>query len=363
MKIEPGPRKGAVSVPASKSHEHRLLIANFLAGSRSRLKDAEGDNADIAATKRCLRELARGETEVLLDCGESGSTLRFLAPVAAALGKRATFIRSGRLAERPFKEYTALKPGVHTLAGDISSQFVTGLLFALPLLDGDSEVRFLTPLESRGYVDMTLEVIRKAGVEIGESSDGFSVRGGQRFSEQAHEAERDWSGAAFWYAMNALGSEIEIGPMPLSSRQPDRAIAEFTRGKLPERIDVSQFPDIFPVLSVVAAGTAQRTVFTGIKRLRLKECDRVAAMADVLARFGVAVEKDEERFAVEGTSGAFRGGEFSAWGDHRIAMSVAVGATRADSPVELDDPTCAAKSYPGFFSQFTPLAKSSGYLV
>ena len=357
MRIEPGLRTGKVEVPPSKSHEHRLLIANFLAGERGSLEPAEGDNADIAATKRCLRALAAGDDEPVLDCGESGSTLRFLAPLAAALGRRPKFVCSGRLGERPFREYASLKAGVHELPGGVSSQFATGLLFALPLMEGDSRIVFTSPLESRGYVDMTLDVIRRAGVEIEERGDGFSVRGGQRYSPQESAVERDWSGAAFWCAMNALGSEVDYGAMPQASLQPDRAVVRLARD-LPREIDVSQFPDIFPALAIVAAGIARRTRFTGIGRLRIKECDRVAAMADVLGRFGITVAETETDFTVDGTGGAFAGGgAFTARGDHRIAMAVAAGATRAEGAVELDDPGCAKKSYPGFFAQFLKLER------
>ena len=357
MKIDPGPRRGSVEVPPSKSHEHRLLIANFLAGSRDTLSPDDGDNADILATKRCLCALASGEKEPVLDCGESGSTLRFLAPLAAALGRRPEFVRAGRLGERPFREYTSLKAGVHELSGGVSSQFATGLLFALPLVEGDSRIVFTSPLESRGYVDMTLEVIRRAGVEIEERADGFAIRGGQRYSLQESAVERDWSGAAFWCAMNALGSEVDFGAMPKFSLQPDRAVEGLARD-LPREIDVSQYPDIFPALAVVAAGTGRRTRFTGIGRLRIKECDRVAAMSDVLGNFAVAHTATESDFTVDGTDGAFAGGGvFSARGDHRIAMAVAVGATRADGAVELDDHECARKSYPGFFAQFQNLER------
>ena len=352
--IEPGLRRGRVSVPQSKSHAHRLLIANFLAGDRECLADAAGDSADIIATKRCLRALGSGDPAPILDCGESGSTLRFLAPVAAALGRTPRFVRAGRLAERPFKEYATLASGVHELAGDVSSQFVTGLLFALPLLDGDSGIKFTTPLESRGYVDMTLSVLRRAGIGIAESAEGFSVKGGQRYRVQPCEVEGDWSAAAFWVAMNALGSEVAVDGLDGDSAQPDRAIAALLP-ELPETVDVSQCPDIFPVLTVAAAGRARRTIFTGIRRLRLKECDRVAAMEDVQRRFGVATEVSENRFVVLGTGAPFEGGDFCAFGDHRIAMSIAVGATVARAPVRIDNPECVAKSYPAFFRDFDSL--------
>ena len=392
MSIVPGARKGRVTVPRSKSHEHRLLIANFLAGIRrgkdtaapvegadsvERGKDTaapvEGadltgdaesfplrDNADIAATKRCLAALVTDDPTPELDCGESGSTLRFLAPVAAALGKRPRYIRRGRLAERPFKDYASLEPGVHELAGNVSSQFVTGLLFALPLLNGDSEIRFTSPLESRGYVDMTLRVIRKAGINVEETADGYRIAGNQKYLPQSAEVEGDWSGAAFWYGMNALGSDIGIDGLSADSAQPDRVIASLC-AKLPTEIDISQFPDNFPALAVVAAGTPQVTTFVNIARLRLKECDRVEAMREALERLGVHAQVERtggggERFVVTGTAEKFNGCGLRTFGDHRIAMAAAVAATRASGPVVIDNAECCAKSYPGFFEVLDSLS-------
>jgi len=362
--VMPGLRRGAVVAPPSKSHAHRLLIANFLSSlnqteairtSSFFLLPSSLDSADVLATKRCLRALAEPTATPVLDCGESGSTLRFLAPVAAALGKTPTFKCAGRLAERPFKPYPKLESGLHELAGNVSSQFVTGLLFALPLVKGDSQIRFTSPLESRGYVDMTLAVVRAAGVEVRDVPNGFDIPGGQVFKPQSAQVEGDWSGAAFWLAMNALGSDVKVSGLNDNSAQPDRAIVQVLQILQTSQtlsLDVSQFPDIFPVLTVVAAARPRVTQFVGIRRLRLKECDRVAAMADVLGRFGVKVEVSEEAFVVHGTSAPFKGGAFASYGDHRIAMSVAVGATRAGEPVALDDISCAAKSYPSFFDEF-----------
>ena len=207
--IQPGKRTGSVKIPRSKSHEHRLLVADFLAGDYSRLAPAEGDSEDILATKRCLEALKGDGQLAVLDCGESGSTRRFLGPVAAALGKSVTFLTRGRLSERPQMDYSGLKSGLHELAGDVSSQFVTGLLFALPILEGDSQIRFTTPLESRGYVDMTLRVLSGAGIYVAVRDDGFDVPGGQKYVPQPDvSVELDWSGAAFWYAMNAMGSLV-----------------------------------------------------------------------------------------------------------------------------------------------------------
>ena len=361
--LTPGLRRGSVTPPASKSHLHRLLIADFLAGDRGRLADDPADSQDVVATKRCLRALDTDAADVVLDCGESGSTLRFLSPVAAALGKRATFRKAGRLAARPAIAYPTLAGGLHELAGDVSSQFVTGLLFALPLVAEDSRIRFLSPLASRGYVDMTLDVIRGAGVVVEETADGFDIPGGQSYRAQtATRPEGDWSGAAFWYAANKIGNAVEVNGMNRLSRQPDRRIlSALDRLGAGAEIDVNEFPDSFPELTVAAACTPGTTVFTGIRRLRLKESDRVAAMADVLARFGVATESGEARFAVTGSSGPLRPrAPFTSFGDHRVAMSVAIGATRADSPVAIDDVACAAKSYPAFFDEFARLEVFAG---
>jgi len=362
MTLKNGRRRGQVCAPRSKSHEHRLLIADFLAGDMTRLAPADGDADDIIATKRCLAALATDDAAPLLDCGESGSTRRFLAPVAAALGKHPVYKTAGRLAERPQIAYDDLKPGEFALEGDVSSQFVTGLLFALPLLDGDSSIRFTSPLQSKDYVEMTRRVLIGAGIYVGVREDGFDVPGNQAYLPQPDaEVEGDWSGAAFWYGMNALGSEIIVTGLSKDSVQPDRAVVEFARristawNGEKVGVDVSGCPDIFPVLSVVAGASSGETLFTGTRRLRIKESDRVEAMAQALERFGVETSAEENSFTVRGTGGPLRGGSFESYSDHRIAMAIAVGATVADGPVEIDDAACVAKSYPMFFDTLEKL--------
>ena len=336
----PRPLRGRIAPPPSKSHLHRLLVAEFLSRAAAglgagQLAEADpGDCADIAATRRCiaaLSGLAPGSSAVL-DVGESGSTLRFLAPVAAALGVKAEFVRHGRLAERPMIEYPSIEPGVHELRGDVSSQFVTGLLFALPLLGGDSEVRFATPLQSRGYVDMTLDVVRAYGIRVEETASGFSVPGRQRFVSPGPVApEGDWSGAAFWFAANALGSELSIAGLNPSSRQPDRAIAGLIeKVKAGGEVDVSGCPDNYPALAVVNYALGCGATFTGTERLRLKESDRLAAMEAV---FADPCDVDPRN-------------------DHRIAMAAAVLSTVADGPTLIHGASCVAKSYPGFWDEF-----------
>lgn len=339
----PRPLRGAVTPPVSKSHLHRLLIADFLAGGALWRECGEGECDDIRATRRCLAALAAARASdavaVELDVGESGSTLRFLAPLAAALGLTAKFARRGRLAERPMIEYPSLASGVHRLAGNVSSQFVTGLLFALPLVEGDSEIVFDTPLESRGYVELTLSVLRRFGVRVTETPRGFAVPGGQRYvSPGAVEPERDWSAAAFWVAANALGSSLRIDGMDDASLQPDacverlvaRIVAAGADGE-PAEIDVSGCPDLYPALATVAhVRGAGRVRFTGTARLRLKESDRIAAM--------------ERLFADPA--------EVDSMNDHRIAMAAAVLSTVADGPVLIHGADCVAKSYPGFYDEF-----------
>ena len=372
IRLEPGLRKGCLRLPQSKSHAHRVLIADFLASGVAYRETNPLDCDDILATKRCLASLAAAKGDatslsrekkcVHLLVGESGTTRRLLGPVVAALGLTPEWKMEGRLASRPQIEYADLKPGVHTLPGDVSSQFVSGLLLALPLAKGDSEIRLSSPLASRGYVDMTLDVLKTYGISVTETEAGFCVLAGRYVLPSGGvRIESDWSGAAFPLALNALGNEIEFPTDGLSdeSRQPDRVVREYlTRMTIPSHatgmsrplcVDVDACPDLFPVLTVVAAAQPRVTRFTGIRRLRLKESDRVAAMADVLSRFGVAVDVADDAFVVHGMSEPFKGGEFSSYADHRIAMSIAVGVTRAAAPVVIDNETCAAKSYPTFF--------------
>ena len=331
------PRKlrGAKTPPVSKSHFHRLLIAEFLSGG-SLPPPGACECADIAATRRSIASLdeARriGAKTALLDCGESGSTLRFFAPLAAALQVKAEFLRRGRLAERPMIEYPTLSSGVHELRGDVSSQFVTGLLFALPLLDAPSEIRFTTPLQSRGYVDMTLDVLRLYGIQVHETENGFIVPAPQKFvSPGAVRPEADWSGAAFWFAANALGNEIDIRGLNSASRQPDAVIGDLIeKVKAGETVDVSNCPDNYPALAVVNHALKANAVFVGTERLRIKESDRLAAMEAVFA----------DPYDVDPVN------------DHRIAMAAAILSTTLDSPVLIHSSNCVEKSYPGFWDEF-----------
>jgi len=358
------------------------MIAEFLSGvtSSSHITAEHLQAEDILATKECLESLA-GESMPTLNCHESGSTLRFFLPVAMACRDEVIYTAEGRLPQRPIAPFldllaqhgvrclsTAdhlfplhlqgkLQPGDFRLPGNISSQIVTGLLFALPLLSQDSAITLTSPMESKGYVEMTLQVLRDFQIVIHEEENCYRIPGNQRYVMSANlSPEMDWSGAAFWLAMNHLGSQITLPPFPKDSRQPDRRIQELLT-QLGKTIDVSQCPDIFPVLAVTAAAMPTKTVFAGVARLRIKESDRLAAMEEVLKHFGVTCINEENAFTVLGVGPHFQGNiTVEPCNDHRIAMATAVGTTVANGPVTILTPNCVRKSYPDFFQQYQNLA-------
>lgn len=377
--IQPTLLNGSITPPPSKSQAHRAVIAAALAGMGCDLLSV-GLSQDIDATMRCMAALtAAGEGLPCLDCGESGSTLRFLIPVALAVAGGGSFTGRGRLMERPQKPYFdifeekdifyeqkdgvltvkgVLKPGVYKLPGNVSSQFITGLLYALPLLAGDSEIVLTTPLESEGYVDMTLEVLEQFGIRVMRTQTGFSVPGGQNYRGRSMRVESDWSQAAFWYAAKALGSDVDINGMNQASAQGDRVIAaQFKRLTAPGdvELDVSQCPDLVPALAAMAAVRQGTTCITNAARLRIKESDRLAAVTDVLNKLGGSVTEQPDGLVIVGRDSLAGGVEVDSHNDHRIAMMAAVAATRCRQPVTVRDGQCVAKSYPGFWEDYEKL--------
>ena len=379
--ITPGPLAGTITPPPSKSQAHRLLIAAALAGGESRIENL-GYSQDIDATQRCMAALGEpGEALPALDCGESGSTLRFLIPVALALRGGGIFTGRGRLMERPQGPYFAifqkkgiaytqengvltvrgdLTPGVYTLPGDVSSQFITGLLYALPLLKGDSRIVLTTPLESRGYVDMTLDALAQFGVEAAyDGARTFRVPGHQHYRPRQVRVEADWSNAAFWYAAAALGSPVEVAGLDPDSPQGDRAIAVFcTRLAGPGQadLDVSQCPDLVPPLAAMAALRAgEETRIVNAARLRIKESDRLATVTQVLRAMGAQIEEYQDYLVIQGRETLAGGVTVSGCNDHRIAMMAAVAATRCREPVTITGAECVGKSYPAFWEDYRRL--------
>lgn len=377
--IEAGHLAGTVSVPPSKSAAHRFLIAAALAGGGQ--VENPGDSQDLQATRSCLNRLTAREAGLpLLDCGESGSTLRFLIPVALAVRGGGRFTGRGRLMERPLGPYETLfrekglkwersgevltvegelPAGTYRLPGDVSSQFVTGLLLALPLAKGNSEILITSPLESEGYVEMTLETLEKFGVGVDWSDRArFLIPGSQRYQPGNVTVPGDWSQGAVWYAANFLGHQVKIEGLDESSSQADRRIARYywELARPGDReLDVSQCPDLAPALGAMAVFARGRTRLTGAGRLRLKESDRLHAIVQTVNAMGGAAEEGEDSLAIQGVTHLAGGCTVSSCNDHRIAMMAAMLATRCERPVTLTQMECVKKSYPQFWEHFTML--------
>ncbi|MBR0463007.1 MAG: 3-phosphoshikimate 1-carboxyvinyltransferase [Clostridia bacterium] len=390
--VYPSHLSGSVTAPPSKSAAHRALICSALA-DRPTVVALDTMNRDIEATAACLRALgagikpaegglsvtpiARSPESAILDCEESGSTLRFLMPVAAALGTRTLFVGHGRLPLRPNAALTEalrrhgaqidsdllpmnlrgpLRGGRWTLPGNVSSQYISGLLFALPLLDDDSEIVLSTALQSGSYVSMTLEALRTFDVRVETFAGGWRVPARQRYHAPAlTRIEGDWSAAAFWFAANALGAGIEVKGLNADSLQGDRAV----RGMLGQPdIDASDVPDLVPALAVAAAALPQKTVITGAARLRLKESDRLAAVAELVRALGAAARETEDGLTIEGRAIARQAGVIptvNGHNDHRIVMAAAVAAACGPGPVRITGVEAVDKSYPEFFRDLESL--------
>ena len=340
------------------------------------------DSQDIRATRRCLTELNTERIDLpKFDCGESGSTLRFLIPIALALRGGGIFTGHGRLMERPQKPYFdifdekgiryeqkegvltvegRLTPGEYRLPGNVSSQFFTGLLMALPLLDGPSVIIPTTRMESEGYIGMTLDAMREFGIDIASTRSlppHYLISGGSRYQTAEATVEGDWSQAAFWHAANCLGCTVDVRGVSQHSAQGDRVIEslclELSQPGDTE-IDMSGCPDLAPPVAAAAAvrqGTA-RLVNAG--RLRIKESDRLAAITAVLNALGARVTEYPDSLTIYGQDG-LTGGTVDCCNDHRIAMMAAIAATRCREPVTLLGAECVAKSYPDFWEHYRML--------
>ena len=392
VKIEKGTAKGEIYAPSSKSDAHRLLISAAMCEGESVI-DGVSPCADIEATVRCLRALganididgerytvtgtdmtlSRPETALLV--GESGSTARFLIPIAALSGSEVTLRAEGRLMQRPFGVFEdifkkeglrfeksdeirlkgPLRPSVFTLRGDVSSQFISGLLFALPILKSDSVIKIIPPLESRAYIEMTLHALSKFGVRAYfEDALTIIVPGGQKYSPKNVRAEGDYSGAAFPFALNLFGGDVKVLGLNPHSLQSDKAYLEFypkLDGGFAE-LDISHCPDLGPVLFALAAAKHGARI-TGTARLKMKESDRAAAMAEELSKFGARTDIYENEVII-GNSDLHAPNEIlCSHGDHRIVMALAILLTVYGG--EIDGAEAVAKSYPDFFTHLQKL--------
>ena len=386
--IYPAMLQGSVVAIPSKSQAHRILICAAFADRSTELHCPQ-TNRDIEATAECLRALGADIQRTptgysvtpirhipkvaTLPCGESGSTVRFMLPIAGALGVDATFLMEARLPQRPLSPLweemermgctlsrpTAttlrcqgkLRGGSFVISGNVSSQFITGLLFAAALLPEDSKICVTGRLESKPYVDMTQKALGLFGVQTPD----LQVQGGQAFRSPGFvNVEGDWSNGAFFLAAKALGSNINLSNLDPDSPQGDRAAAHWLK-MLPRQhciIDATNIPDLVPVLSVVA-GANHGALFTGIRRLRLKETDRVATVCAMLEALGAKTETTEDTLAV--SPAPYSSCTIDATNDHRIAMSAGIAATVASGPVTVINADSVNKSYPDFWAQYRRL--------
>lgn len=422
LRIFPTKLRGTVQVPSSKSMGHREIICAGLAAGTS-IIDNISMSKDIEATIRVLKTMNITIDEVpsmlngrhalqisgtghlsaasaQADCGESGSTLRFLVPLGASLGCPLTFLGHGKLVSRPLQAYYdifdkqdvqyfndngrlpltvngRLQAGRYELPGNVSSQYVSGLLFILPLLAGDSEINITSPLESASYVNMTLSCLHKYGIKV-DNKDGkhetYFIPGGQRYQAQNSMVEGDWSQAAFWTVGGSLGELVTASGIDNSSLQGDKAVVEImkqmgaristtndsvtvsaasTKAAL---IDAADCPDIIPVLTVLAAVSNGITKVVNAGRLRIKECDRLAAVTSELNKLGAQIIEEPEGLTIIGKPEGLTGGvEVDAWNDHRIAMSLAIAAQSCTQPIIISGADSVRKSYPEFWKDYQTL--------
>lgn len=389
VEIENSILKGEVFIPPSKSAAHRALVCSFLAGEGT-VEPIISSN-DMKAMEQVIRAL-KNDADIA-DCIESGNTLRFMIPVAAALGKNITFVGSGRLPERPIGDYLRLLPehnvkctsdgklplkiegqltsGVYEIAGNISSQYITGLLLALPILDGDSEIVLTTELQSKPYVDMTIKVMADYGVAVEEKENGYFIKGNQAYKKRDYIVESDWSQAAFFLVAGAINGDVTLKGLDVNSTQGDKEIvsilkkfgadievnAEYIRAKKSNlsgiEIDVTDIPDTVPALAVAAAFANGTTVIKGGERLRLKESDRIESVVSNLKRLGVKVEEKPDGMII--TGGNARGALLEGYNDHRIPMAFSVAALCAEGKTVITDANSINKTYPTFYEDYNSL--------
>lgn len=402
IKIHPSGKELAIKAPPSKSIFHRELIVNYILGARGGYLDVcDGDSNDIRATKDCLKAIdaVTGSEDIVLPVQESGSTLRFMIPVALALTggrNRLLFKTEGRLIQRPLEELSAclaehgitiskdmsssvvtveghLTPGRYVIDGSVSSQYISGLLMALSLFDEPSSVEVTGRMSSVHYIELTTGVLAKYGVDVTLADTTYTVPGRPQGIALTgdFEVEGDWSNGAFLLCLGSLKNEgVKVEGLNAGSLQGDRKITEFLAGlnieisdnsgilgtvrdghSVPEiTMQCDDIPDIVPYMAVTGAFYAAKTVLNGTSRLRIKESDRVRAVTDMLACCGIRAESDEDSITVYGIDPANVPGtiELTSSGDHRMAMCAVLLAEGLGREITIDDITCLDKSFPAF---------------
>lgn len=412
--LNPSKLKGEVVIPTSKSVCHRAVICAGLSEGVSNIdnvvfsQDVEATcgamsnlGVEIALDKEASKIKVKGASklepkDVSINCFESGSTLRFLIPVAATTGKKVTFDGKGKLVERPLEDYYRifdeqqihyenadgklpltidgkLKAGEYRIKGDVSSQFISGLLFALPLLDGDSKIIVTTELESKPYVDLTIDALKTFSVDVENVNyREFIIKGNQKYKASDYRVEGDFSQVAFWLVAGSIGADVVCDGMNINSLQGDKAVLEIIKSMggeitvegnkikaIPSKtkgtvIDAAECPDLVPVLTVLAALSQGTTEIVNAARLRFKESDRLSAITSELNKIGADIEEKEDGLIIRGKEFLI-GGTVDSWNDHRIAMALAVASIRCKEPVIIRDSSCIKKSYPNFWEHFKEL--------
>ncbi|HZJ77527.1 MAG TPA: 3-phosphoshikimate 1-carboxyvinyltransferase [Clostridia bacterium] len=407
--IEPSSLCGEIGAIASKSDAHRVLICASLAEKTVHVKMQKNTSKDIQATIACIKAMG-AQVETLenkyiitsgkpvegytLDCGESGTTLRLLLPVAAVMGREFTAVGHGRLPQRPMSHLVSamnengceidsdylpirvsekLKSGIFKLPGNISSQYISGLLIALPMLEGDSRIVLTTKLNSVGYVNMTIDTLKQFNIDIKRTNDGFYIKGGQKYrADKEIEVQGDWSNSAFWLTVGAISGRITVNSLPKVSSQGDREIVRILdemgakvktkvnsvsvcRTQLDSiSLDAEDIPDLVPVVAVAMAVANGESTIYNISRLRLKESDRVHTVACMLNALGAEVEEKDNALVIKGKN-KLSGGDVDSFNDHRIAMAAAVASTVCKNKVTITNAQAVEKSYPDFFNHFKTL--------
>lgn len=419
--IDPKKLNGDVKVPPSKSIAHRAVICAALSDGISRISNIDYSD-DILATMEAMKSFGakmtknedvlevvgiyatgqldrkRNIDEVLIDCNESGSTLRFVVPISTLFPGEHRFIGRGKLGQRPLHTYYnifdeqgiqysykegeldlrvegKLKSGLYEVTGNVSSQFISGLLFTLPLLDGDSKIVITTEMESKGYIDLTLSALKDFGIHIiNHNYQEFFIKGNQKYKARDYRVEADFSQAAFFLVANALNNNVVLHDLNLDSLQGDKEVIHILErmgmkfyqenggltGK-PEKeltatvIDGSQCPDIIPVLSLAAALSKGTTKVINAGRLRIKESDRLHAIATELNKIGAKIIEKEDGLIIEGVPSLYGGSAVWSHNDHRIAMTLAIASTVCKTSILIEDHECVSKSYPNFWRDFKVL--------
>lgn len=395
LRIEPKLLSGNITVPPSKSISHRALICAALATGESKINnllDCEDTRATIDALTALGAEISYDGKEAVvkgienvkpeadINCRESGSTLRFMIPIAAALGSRSVFRGEANLPNRPITPFLEefpkhgvnfieskmpyiiegkLSGGDFSVTGDISSQFITGYMLALPLTGEDSRIVLTSKLQSRPYAELTVDTMKSFGVDVKVGENDFLVSSCSKFSPCDYTVEADMSQAAFFLVANAIGGNTVPDNLRTDSAQGDRAIIDITEefirnGGKAFDVAADDIPDLVPIMTVLACFADGTSHITGCGRLRIKECDRLAAISDELNRLGANIEAGEDYLTVHGVK-ELHGGECQTYSDHRIAMSLAIASQRCTEPIIIKGADCVSKSYPTFFEDFRKL--------